>query len=174
MTNYIVDCDSGVWLDIDISDHLLIFSVCGNSFNTKNAEKFTYIRKIRLENLDQFKEKISGETWFEVFNKANVNEAYLCFWNRFLKLLGTCCPIEGRSSIKRDKLRPWLIKGLVKVSKRTNTSYKKFLRHRRARNERKYKHCKNNLTRILRKCKKNYFEKFLLDFQGVLRIHGKH
>ena len=54
--------------------------------------------------MDQFRDMLTDETWGDVFNKGNVNEAYSCFLDRLLELFDTCCPVERRSGMKRDKM----------------------------------------------------------------------
>lgn len=57
--------------------------------------------------------------------------------------------------------RPWFRKGLLNACKIKNMIYKEFIKHRTREKEIKYKRCQNRLIDIIRKCKKDYFNKVL-------------
>lgn len=156
---------SGLLLD-DLSDHLPIFIVCRSKLNHINTKSSVSTRCMNIDKLNRLKDVLVGETWSEVYRKENVNEAYCCFLNRFLELFDKCCPVKSICSVKRRKTKPWLSNGLVNACKKKNVLYKKFLRKRSVSKEQKYKRYKNTLTKILRKCKKNYYDKLLNTYKG--------
>ena len=152
---------SGLLLN-DISDHLPVFVVyeCDHG-NAKDNNIIEYKRVRTVESLNAFRTDLLAQAWEEVYNECDVDRAYDVFLERFQTLYDQYCPLQQCNRKQRRIETPWITKGLQNASKKKNSLYRKFIKHRTTEAELKYKKYKNKLTNIMRSCKKEYYNKLV-------------
>ena len=120
------------------------------------AKKLLNIRMTNQENITSFKQELAKQTWENVYQAANVHEAYHVFMTKIVKLYNATCPLKKVTVRARNKYKPWITTGLKKMP-----VVLKFLRTRNYETETRYKTYKNKLTSILRHCERDYYRNLL-------------
>ena len=158
MENNIV---SGIFMN-DISDHLPVFAIYDCNYSMKKEVVTKTYRRVRTEEaLNSFQRDLLLQDWRNVYEAENVDIAYEHFLNVFIYYYNKNCPIVeyNRNSNTTDK--PWMTSGLVNACRKKNKLYRDFIKYRTSDKEAKYKLYKNKLMCIIRKSKKEYFNKLL-------------
>ena len=158
--NLIVNTVSGILFN-DISDHLPVFTIydCNSSLE-KVVKSKTYRRVTSVTAIKALQRDLAAEKWNEVYDKENVDTAYDNFLKIFLLLYEKNCPIlEYKKNSKA--LKPWMTNGLLNACRKKNKLYRDFIKYRTIDKETKYKAYKNKLMVIIRRCKKDYYNKLL-------------
>ena len=70
-------------------------------------------------------------------------------------------------------MNPWVIKGIVKSSKKKQKLYEKYLKQRTLENEKNYENYKSLFESIKKNSKKLYYSGKLLKLQGNAKHLGK-
>lgn len=103
------------------------------------------------------KDDLAIQDWKVVCEQEDVDEAYNYFLDIFLNLYEKNCPVK-KYKIKDNKDNtPWITNGLRNACKKKNQLYKKYINNPSIQNESKYKQYKNRLTKIMRSCRKKYY-----------------
>lgn len=157
----------------DISDHLpVFFTLDYNMRNCKEEEEEQLDRCIRIRNEDAintFRHDLIEEDWKEVYVN-DVNVAYDAFLNTYLALYGKHCPLVPlKFKKKKTHFKPWITKGLVNACKKKNNLYSDYIKLRTKTAEMKYKVYKNRLVLILRKVKKEYYNKLFQEKKNNIK-----
>lgn len=97
------------------------------------------------------------------------NLAYDAFLHIFTELYNKHCPIRNYRVKDSYKGKPWMTKSLQKACKKKNLLYKRHLQLRTSENEKKYKQYKNTLISIMRRQKKECYNKFLEDSKNNIQ-----
>ena len=134
----------------DITDHLPIFALCEYNISRCNVNEFQYIRKINEDTLASFSDELSQQSWENVLNTNDVNQAYDSFLHIFIDIFNKHFPVKRVSRKSYINKKPWFTKGLKCACTKKNKLYKAFIISRSAAAEQKYKTYKNKLTSILR------------------------
>uniref|UniRef100_A0A8C7YP82 Reverse transcriptase domain-containing protein n=1 Tax=Oryzias sinensis TaxID=183150 RepID=A0A8C7YP82_9TELE len=146
----------------DISDHLPVFTVYDDNYRNYEFNKSTQFRRVKNEeSIHAFKNDLLAQSWDEIYNKQCVNEAYESFLKKFESLFDKNCPIKAFRIKTNYSQCPWVTKGLQNACKKKNCLYKEFLKQRTKEAENRYKKYRNKLTNIIRRCKKEYYDKLL-------------
>jgi hypothetical protein len=112
----------------DISDHLPIFCICFESYQTVNRKNDTItVREKKEHNLNKFKEKLSAVNWLELEGFHDPNQSYQTFHSKFTQIYNTSFPIKQIKQKHHLANKPWLSKGISKSIKRKNKLYKQYL-----------------------------------------------
>ena len=143
----------------DISDHLPIFVIFEHNtlFATKNPTRSFRVNS--EESLTALNEDLWREEWKDVYSAIDVNVAFENFITKFQSILNKNCPVKTSNSKRKQADSPWITKGLQNACKKKNNLYRKFIKCRTPEAEMKYKTYKNKLTQIMRRSKKDYFNK---------------
>lgn len=117
------------------------------------------------------------QTWNNT-QESDINRAYDSFLSIYIHLLNINCPLICQSINKtKPRCSPWITKGLINACKKKNQLYRKFIKQRTSESEIKYKTYKNKLTAVLRKCKKEYYQRLLEDnknnVKGIWQVLNK-
>lgn len=142
----------------DVSDHLPVFSQ--QLTNEHEISKPTFITKRKLDNesISNFKTSLINETWNQVLNTNDVNNAYNEFIRIFVTNFEKNCPLMKVKLNPRSINKPWFTKSLKDACANKNKLYFKFLKTKLPKDEDVYKKYKNKLTSILRYCEKKYYD----------------
>ena len=98
---------------------------------------------------------------------SNVNDMFNIYQDKLVEIIDKNAPFKILSKKESKlKLKPWIIRGILKSIKNKNKIYGKFLRFRRKFWYNRYKHYRNMVNNLINKSKKkhlrHYFqEKFL-------------
>ena len=141
----------------DISDHLPIFLILKCSLNQKLFSKFTWIRKMSLDNIENFKSELEAESWNTILSCDDANIAFKLFTEKLHYYLDRNIPkIQQKGSSKTPR-KPWITYGIIKSIRKRNKLYKISLTDPSVTNITKYKRYRNVLTSIIRNSKKAYY-----------------
>lgn len=154
----------------DISDHLPVFFTF--DLNMKRKEEVGFVSHRRLRNneaINKFRQDLMEVDWKEVYvNEVNV--AYGAFLNTYLALYDKHCPLVSFKYKKKNKnMKPWITKGLANACKKKNNLYRDYITQRTKNAEMKYKVYKNKLVVILRKAKKDYYNKLFQENKNNIK-----
>lgn len=78
----------------DISDHLPIFAVCEYQICRNTKMNTQYTRVINKDTLTSLSHELSLQSWDDILNLHDVNQAYDLFLNKFIGLFSKHCPIK--------------------------------------------------------------------------------
>ena len=131
----LVDSYQGILIS-DISDHFPIFHI---NKNIKNIDKEIHIVKRSYSDINKeaFIEKLSKTNWNDLFNVANVQEAFSTFHKTLFDWYDKCFP-KRKITIKYNNYKPWLSDSLKKCIKHKNHLYYNSIKYRTAYNELMY------------------------------------
>lgn len=142
-------------LIIDISDHLPVFTVYDCKYRINKPDKQTEFRRVRSEeSINRLKKDLLAQNWDIIYQEKDINKAYDIFLELFKYVYDKNCPIKEYSRKLRHTNCPWITKGIQNACKKKNTLYREFIRWGTKEKENKYKKYKNNLTQIIRACKR--------------------
>ena len=161
----------------DISDHLPVFAILhhllkNETKSTINTYNFTRLRSPNA--ITALEEDLSRQTWKDVYETNDPNQAYNTFLSVIVELYNKHCPIRKTPNkiIKRQE-KPWITNGIENACKKKNMLYKTFLKHRTEEAEVRYKTYKNKLINIIRVNKKNYYHRQLEQHKGNIQTTWK-
>ena len=119
-----------------------------------------YKREINDKTLTELNNKLKEQTWSEILESRDTDDAYDNFINIIQGIYNRACPLK-KVKYKTRNNKPWVTKGLANAFKKQKCLYKQFLKNRSPKNERKYKIYKNKLVNIKRFCEKKYYSDLL-------------
>ncbi len=150
-----------------ISDHMPNFIFCKNlrlkskkdnrGFfrDYKNFDPESYIRDLKNQNLGTTINTVHG-----------ANEQYDLFHNNLLDTINKHVPLKPvTKKMYKQKLKPWVTKGILKSISIKNKYYKKFLKTKNLNFYKKYKCYRDLINHLIRKSKKNYYASYFEKFQ---------
>lgn len=146
---------SGV-IGVNISDHLPIFLLTENmktTIATKHTSSTTF-QDINPFTLETFRNELSMITWETVFNATDPNEAYDNFLSLFKSVYHRCF-VRKALPLKRAR-KPWITPHLLKLIKKKDALYARFIRTKNADDLRDFKTLRNTVTSCLRQAKRAY------------------
>ena len=106
----------------DITDHLPIFALCNYEIENKKDDPVKYVRKLKNENVSLLIESLSQELWNNVFQRDDVNVAYINFIETFSKLYYLHCPVK-KAHAKGISKKSWITNGLKNACRKKNYLY---------------------------------------------------
>ena len=154
-------------LKTDISDHFPILTI-SVKYRLDSSDKKVAIRKriINADSIQEFRDILSEVDWGNLYSISYPNDAYEYFLKDLAFRLKTF-------SVKRKTLQNrWMTKGLLKLSKRKQKLYERFVKKRSPRNENIYKPYKSLFESIKKKSKKNCNTRRLENYQNDKEIVG--
>jgi len=117
------------------------------------------IRKFHNYYIPEFINKLSNESWDNVFINDDINEMFNSILNDYLKIFNSCFPLQTVKTKNNYTKNNWITKG-IKIS--CNNKRKLYLSYRQNPNEetKKYYRLYNKiLTNVIKEAKKIYFNK---------------
>ena len=91
----------------DISDHLPIFALCEYQIRRNTKMDTQYTRVINKDTINLLTQEISLQSWDDILNLYDVNQAYDLFLNKFMGLFNKHCPIKRISRKSNNYKKPW-------------------------------------------------------------------
>ncbi len=165
-TNNIADSINSGIITSHISDHYPIFHLL-NSSKSKAKPKVINTRNFSSENINFFKESLSGQSFNDVLNEEDPQKAYDSFHKTFFDLFEITFPLQVKKFNKNiHKIEPWITKGLLK-SRMTKMKLSKIsARNPTFENKNKFKAFKNLYNKLSREMKKIYYQDQIIKHQG--------
>ena len=102
-------------LFIDISDHLPIFAICEYQIRRNTKMDTQYTRVINKDTITLLIQDLSLQSWDDISNLYDVNQAYDLFLNKCKGLFNKHCPIKRISQKSNSYKKPWFNKGLIRA-----------------------------------------------------------
>ena len=112
---------------------------------------------------------MSEVNWGNLYSISNPNEAYEYFLKVFSGIYDLAFPLKTFSVKRKTLPNPWMTKGPLKLSKRKQKLYKKFMKKRSPRNENIYKAYKSLFESLKKKSKRNYYTRRLENYQNDIK-----
>ena len=84
----------------DISDHLPIFALCEYQIKRNTKMDTQYTRVINKDTITLLTQELSLQSWDDILNLYDVNQAYALFLNKFMGLFNKYCLIKRISPKK--------------------------------------------------------------------------
>ena len=112
---------SGI-LFTDLSDHLPIFQITGNIQKKRKINTEKKYRQINDKTINQLCQALEKETWLDVFNNADTQEAYNLFYSKFYEFYDNSIPLKVAKNDKYSRKIPWLTKGILTCREKQNTN----------------------------------------------------
>ena len=168
ITNSFTDQDNltGI-LKTDISDHFSIFNISMKHGLDSNDKKVTIKKRIiNADLIQEFRDILFEVNWGNLYLISNPNDAHEYFLKVFSGIYNLAFPLKTISVKKKTLQKPWTTKGLLKLSKRKQKLYEKFLKKRTSRNESIYKAYKSLFESLKKKSKKIYYTRCLENYQN--------
>ena len=159
---------SGI-LTSKISDHFPVFLISEKK-RFSEPVKFLNVRDFSDRNILQFKEDLSRISWNNVYNQNDVCGSYDQFYETFSTLYELRFPPRKiRFNKNVHKIEKWMTQGLL-VSRLTKLKLAKMsVNVPSLENTQKFKTYRNLYNTILRKSKKDFFEKQLSKYQSNMK-----
>jgi hypothetical protein len=148
-------------LSSGLSDHdAQRLEICLQNLNCKRVNNKTkIIRKINSYSVMEFKDKLSGESWQNVFENTNrdVDSIFNSFLNTYLQIFNSCFP--KTKAYERNPTNQWITKGIIKSCKRKKDLYllTRFNNDDNLRNY--YIRYSKTLSKVIKAAKKLYYNK---------------
>ena len=168
--------DSGV-IDLGISDHNLVY-ICRKVSIPKQPPKIVETRQFKNFNTTAFQHDLQ-ETFKTYSFTAEPNTAWNEWKTIFLDVANTHAPIKTRRV--KSAHAPWLTDQIKSLSYQRDDLKKKAVRLNSEYYHKAYKKCRNQVTKLIKKCKIEYFNAKLKDcknskecWQTINKLLNKH
>lgn len=154
LTNYDPLLLTACVVNSDISDHMPIYLAVKRSIHARD-QKRTF-RRVSYGAMIAFQEDIVKNNWDFVFSYTDPNEAYNAFFDRLLSLYTLRFPVVTKVISKKLR-KPWMSNDLLKLVRKKNRLYQKFVKTRDVGILHEYKRLRNQVTGRIKHAKKNYY-----------------
>jgi hypothetical protein len=151
----------------DISDHLPVAVRVEYTMSSKNKlPTEIYKRSFNPQAIVDFNAALSNVSWCEVYDllvfEADPSHAYNVFTDVYKTLFDKFFPLKIiKYSHKMTIRKEWMTKGLLKSCHKKSKLYKKYRKHSKEDDKKRYITYRNKLKTLLRKREKMYYsEKF--------------
>ena len=78
----------------DISDHLPMFALCEFNVTRRIVNGFQYVRTVNVDTFASLSSALGQQSWENVVNTNDANQAYDTFLNTFTTIFKKHCPVE--------------------------------------------------------------------------------
>ena len=160
---------SGI-LQYEFTDHLPIFILMKlNKIRFKCKQNVPIITHNinNTNNVNKLMKELNETNWTFI-KSEDINISLDLFITHFSKIYDkTCLKKHKSNNIFRKKDIPWFTKSLKKACRKKQKLYIKYINNRNDNNLRIYKKYKNDLTNIIRKCKKDFYTKSLDNSKSI-------
>lgn len=173
-TNCVQDAfESGIFCS-DLSDHKPIFSINKKqTLITVKSNSDGYKRLITEAKIESFRQDLLASDWSYLYTLVNAEESYNYFLSIFSRLYDIRFPIV-KINRKRKCRKPWITQSLLKSIEHKYKLYYTYIKCKNERNKKKYLDYKNVLTNLVRKSKKDYYDKVFKNTQKDIRKTWVH
>ena len=160
------DFKSGL-LSADISDHLPIFIIYQNYYNSNivNRDKISYrlVNEFTLNNLGV----AINNANLHNYNIENIDDSVEHLHGTILENFYRCCPIKTKFVSPKDKLKPWINESIKRDIKQREHYFKLFKLKRVSKSF--YNSVRNNVSKNIRFAKRDYFERLFDDLKNNIK-----
>ncbi len=147
--------DSGV-LHLGISDHSLVY-LCRKVSVPKSKPKIVETRQFKFFDNDYFQQDLSHAfNSTQLYNCTDANAAWHIWKETFLEVADHHAPLKRRKV--KSEYKSWMTSEIRSLSHHRDYLKKKAIRHNSPRYHELYKDCRNNLNRLIKDTKSNYFK----------------
>ena len=108
-------------------------------------------------NLNNFKNKLSGNDWTLVYQAEGAENKFDVFNKIITKLHNDCFPVVTTKIKTKNLFKPWLTGSILNSIKKKNNMYKNYIKSRSPSLKNKYLKYKNKLVTIIRQAEKKYY-----------------
>ena len=156
---------SGI-LNIDISDHLPIFTFIGTKKCTKKAPKYIVCRPMDEEKFININNDLNNIDW-AIIDNLDIDDAYNLMVSKILNALNSHAPEKTiKISYKNILRQPWMTSALLKSSRTKNILFKKCLgKSKESLMYRNFIAYRNTYNRLKRISKQNYYTSELAKYK---------
>ena len=159
---------SGIFSDLDLSDHLATFTrILNDRRHVKNDIDQFETRLITNESMDSFNNDICNTDWNFVYENSDANTMFDAIINKYTELYNKNFPLKRTRRQKRQGSSPWLLDWLKCACARKNSLYRNFVKDPTSENKSKYFKMRKFVMKHVKLAKKkfydSYFEKHLSD-----------
>lgn len=151
----------------DVTDHFPVFYI-DNTLNTKNAPGFCRRRYYGPKNISKFGNSLLEHDFSNVMQENNVQNAFSNFYYPFMNKYDECFPLRTVKCGYKTR-KSWLTQGLQNSIKTKNKLYHLKQKTHNLDDELRYKCYKNNLTKLIRKAERDYYQKRLDENKSNLK-----
>ena len=150
-----------------ISDHLpqfIIFEKFKENNTTKNDNQ-TVFRDFKNLNMDAFDKDLSAIDWSLATENIDTDLSFKTFLRLFHRALDKHAPLKKTTKReKKEKIKPWVTKGIIKSIKVRGKLYKEFIRSKIPQ-EREYKYSafkkyRNKLIGLLKISRQSHYQNY--------------
>jgi hypothetical protein len=150
-----------------ISDHFPIFCILENLREQQKHKTFSS-RNLTKNNIEQFKETLSQESWNDATENNDPQICFDLFSNKFNSLFEEKFPLKTcRFNKNIHKIENWITKGFLISRSQKNKLYSNYVQDPSVVNLNIFKKFRNMYNKLLKACKKLYFE-------NELKKHAKN
>ena len=167
ITNEISDKYVTGVITCSISDHFPVFCFLNHS-REQQKHKTVTSRKINEQNLEKFKIKLTEESWNETLTSTDAQGSFNSFNSKFNKIFEETFPLkEQRFNKNIHKNEKWFTNGLLTSRMQKGRLYAMYVQNPSVVTINIFKTYRNLYNKLLRECKKRYFE-------AELKKHAKN
>ena len=152
------DCLKSGVLFIDLSDHLAVFQFSKIKTNKDEKVKEKMSKRIMSEkNISKFKNSLDIKSWDNLYEDNNAELAYQKFMDVFSSCFEECFPVISFTKKHSDFNKPWFSPDLLKLLKKKNKLYKRYVNNPTPLNHSAYKAHRNTYIYAIRSRKQSFF-----------------
>ena len=158
----------------EIADHLPNFAIVTEP--EKMSKPRSKSRTYSEANIAKFRHKLSLVNWAEITEENSAETCYSRFLQKYQSIFNECFPLVTVSR-KKMKDKKWLTKGLAISIRHKTRLYKRYIHKPSESNKSKYKVYKNKLSKVIRQCEKEYYQRLLHSCKASVKhlwqVYGK-
>ena len=158
-------------ITVSISDHIPQFAIIPFPNRIKGiANKNTLIRNYKNFDTNNFQQEVNRIKWSFVSpeNESEINDNTIELLSKIETVLNKYAPLRKLTNREhKQRNKPWITRGLIKSIKLKDKIYSKFFKEK-DKNRKEMLHAdlkirKNLITGLIRKSKKDFYNKFFLE-----------
>ena len=154
-------------LSADISDHLPIFIIYQNYYNSNNHDReIISYRRIDDSTMSHLRNAMETEN-LQIPNVYDIDERIEHLHGKILENFHISCPVKKKSISPKDKLKPW-INDSIKRDMKQRAYYFKLYKLKRI-TKIFYNTFRNNVTKKIRFAKRDYFSKLFEELKNNIK-----
>lgn len=144
-------------IETDLTDHFPIMINIYSDYIVRTNDNKTVTKTVEKFNELLFRDQISKQSWTTVFGSNSVEEAAEEFSYIMENIVDQSKERKNIVVKENKKLKPWITQAIISSIKTRDKMKKKLLKNYSIEYEQSYKDYRNNLCRIMNKCKYDYF-----------------
>ena len=120
------------------------------------------MQKYTEENIVSLNFDLASETWDDIYNQQDVDDAYKLFYTKLKQCLDKNIPYQKVSKKRQNIRNPWITKAILNSIHTKNRLFKQYIKNPGNTNYHvKFKKYMNKLNSVIKNARRNYYdEKF--------------